>query len=176
MSSARARTATRVALVGVVVRLLLFFCTLSHTDRWLQGDSHDYLRLGQHLCEGAGFTLSEQPPYLPETARTPVYPAMLAGIRALFGPSPVAIALVQILLSGLFFPLYAMPWGVRWIGYCLPLTYFIQIARGVMVRGAPIGALWLPMFVLAGMAIVVFTLSTLRFRRDLAPAGAEAGA
>ena len=82
--------------------------------------------------------------------------------------------LPQILLSGLFFPLYAMPWGVRWIGYCLPLTYFIKIARGVMVRGAPIGALWLPMLVLAAMAIVVFTLSTLRFRRDLAPAGAPA--
>ncbi len=78
----------------------------------------------------------------------------------------------QILLSGLFFPLYAMPWGVRWIGYCLPLTYFIKVARGVMVRGAPIGALWLPLLVLAGMAVVVFTLSTLRFRRDLAPAGA----
>ncbi len=52
--------------------------------------------------------------------------------------------LPQFLLSGLFFPLYAMPWGVRWIGYRLPLTYFIKIARGVMVRGAPIGALWLP--------------------------------
>jgi ABC-2 type transport system permease protein len=79
--------------------------------------------------------------------------------------------LPQILLSGLFFPLYAMPWGVRWIGYCLPLTYFIKVARGVMVRGAPISALWLPLLVLATMAIVVFTLSTLRFRRDLAPAG-----
>jgi len=82
--------------------------------------------------------------------------------------------LPQILLSGLFFPLYSMPWGVRWIGYCLPLTYFIKIARGVMVRGAPIGALWLPMVVLTGMALVVFTLSTLRFRRDLAPAGEPA--
>ena len=79
--------------------------------------------------------------------------------------------LPQMLLSGLFFPLYAMPWGVRWIGYCLPLTYFIKVARGVMVRGAPIGALWLPLTVLAVMAVVVFTLSTLRFRRDLAPAG-----
>jgi ABC-2 type transport system permease protein len=82
--------------------------------------------------------------------------------------------LPQILLSGLFFPLYSMPWGVRWIGYCLPLTYFIKIARGVMVRGAPIGALWVSMVVLAVMAIVVFTLSTLRFRRDLAPAGEPA--
>jgi ABC-2 type transport system permease protein len=76
----------------------------------------------------------------------------------------------QFLLSGLFFPLYAMPWGVRWIGYLLPLTWFVKIARGVMVRGAPIDALWLPFVVLALMAAVVFTLSTLRFRRDLAPA------
>jgi ABC-2 type transport system permease protein len=81
--------------------------------------------------------------------------------------------LPQFLLSGLFFPLYSMPWGVRWIGYILPLTYFIKVARGVMVRGAPIGALWLPLVVLAVMAIVVFTASTLRFRRDLAPAGPE---
>jgi len=77
----------------------------------------------------------------------------------------------QFLLSGLFFPLYAMPWAVRWIGYCLPLTWFVKIARGVMVRGAPIDALWLPFVVLAVMAAGVFTLSVLRFRKDLAPAG-----
>ena len=79
--------------------------------------------------------------------------------------------LPQFLLSGMFFPLYSMPWAVRWIGYLLPLTWFIKIARGVMVRGAPIGALWLPLAILAVMAVVVFTASTLRFRRDLAPAG-----
>lgn len=77
----------------------------------------------------------------------------------------------QFLLSGLFFPLYAMPWAVRWIGYCLPLTWFVKIARGVMVRGAPIDSLWLPLTVLAVMGTVVFTLAVLRFRRDLAPAG-----
>jgi ABC-2 type transport system permease protein len=77
----------------------------------------------------------------------------------------------QFLLSGLFFPLYSMPWAVRWVGYLLPLTWFIKIARGVMVRGTPIGSLWLPLVVLAVMAVVVFTASTLRFRRDLAPAG-----
>lgn len=77
----------------------------------------------------------------------------------------------QFLLSGLFFPLYAMPWAVRWLGYVLPLTWFVKIARGVMVRGTPIDALWLPFVVLAVMATGVFTLSVLRFRRDLAPAG-----
>src|SRR5450756_1351980 len=36
--------------------------------------------------------------------------------------------LPQFLLSGLFFPLYSMAWGVRWIGYLLPLTYFITVS------------------------------------------------
>jgi ABC-2 type transport system permease protein len=77
----------------------------------------------------------------------------------------------QFLLSGLFFPLYAMPWAVRWIGYLLPLTWFIKVARGVMARGTPIDALWLPLLILAIMAAGVFIAATLRFRRDLAPAG-----
>ena len=81
----------------------------------------------------------------------------------------------QFLLSGLFFPLYAMPWAVRWIGYLLPLTWFIKVARGVMVRGTPIDALWLPLLVLAVMAVAVFATATLRFRRDLAPAGDGGG-
>ena len=81
----------------------------------------------------------------------------------------------QFLLSGLFFPLYSMPWAVRWIGYLLPLTWFIKVARGVMVRGTPIDALWLPLLILTVMAAAVFITATLRFRRDLAPAGDGGG-
>ena len=69
----------------------------------------------------------------------------------------------------MIFPLEAMAAGVRWIGYLFPLTYFTMISQGIMLRGAPITALWLPFVVLAGMAVVVFTGATLRFRRDLAP-------
>jgi ABC-2 type transport system permease protein len=61
--------------------------------------------------------------------------------------------------------------GVRWIGYLLPLTWFVQLARGVMVRGAPFEALLLPLAMLAVLGAVVFGLSIARFRRDLAPAG-----
>jgi ABC-2 type transport system permease protein len=82
--------------------------------------------------------------------------------------------LPQILLSGMIFPLESIAAGVRWIGYLLPLTYFVQIARGVMVRGAPFDALLFPMGMLLLLAVVVFALSVLRFRRDLAPsAGRE---
>jgi ABC-2 type transport system permease protein len=79
--------------------------------------------------------------------------------------------LPQILLSGLIFPLYSMPVGVRWISYLLPLTYFTEIARGVMLRGAPFSAL-LPQFVmLSVLGLVVMTAATLRFRSLLSPSG-----
>ncbi|HEX6888967.1 MAG TPA: ABC transporter permease, partial [Candidatus Nanopelagicales bacterium] len=79
--------------------------------------------------------------------------------------------LPQILLSGMIFPLSAIPWGVRWISYLLPLTYFTMISQGVLIRGASLASLWLPFLALSVMALVVFTGAVLRFRRDLAPGG-----
>ncbi len=79
--------------------------------------------------------------------------------------------LPQILLSGFIFPLYSVAAGIRWIGYLLPLTYFVRISRGVMVRGAPFSSLWFSFLMLAVLGSLVFSLSVLRFRRDLAPAG-----
>jgi ABC-2 type transport system permease protein len=83
--------------------------------------------------------------------------------------------LPQILLSGLIFPLRSMAAGVRWIGYLLPLTYFTQISRGVMLRGASIQSLWQPLLYLALLGLVVVTLATLRFRSFLAPAPRRGG-
>lgn len=79
--------------------------------------------------------------------------------------------LPQILLSGLIFPLYSMPPGVRWIGYFLPLTYFTEIARGVMLRGAPFSSLLPEFAMLAILGTVVMTAATLRFRSFLMPSG-----
>jgi ABC-2 type transport system permease protein len=78
--------------------------------------------------------------------------------------------LPQVLLSGLIFPLESMAAGVRWIGYLLPLTYFNQVARGVMLKGAPFEAMVLPLSLLAGLGLLVFGLAVLRFRSELAPA------
>jgi len=80
------------------------------------------------------------------------------------------VMLPQVLLSGLIFPLSSIAAGVRWISYLLPLTYFNQISRGVMLRAEPIGGLWQPFLFLALLGLIVFTLATLRFRRYLAPA------
>jgi len=83
------------------------------------------------------------------------------------------ILLPQVLLSGLIFPIPAMAAGVRWISYVLPLTYFIEISRGVMLKAASISALWQPIGLLAVLAVVVLGLAIVRFRRDLAPGGRE---
>jgi ABC-2 type transport system permease protein len=81
------------------------------------------------------------------------------------------LVLPQVLLSGLIFPVASMAAGVRWISYILPLTYFIQISRGVMLKAMPISDLWQPIGLLAVLAVVVLGLAIFRFRRDLAPAG-----
>jgi len=84
--------------------------------------------------------------------------------------------LPQVLLSGLIFPVTSMAAGVRWISYVLPLTYFIEISRGVMLKATPISALAQPLGLLALLAVVVLGLAIVRFRRDLAPSGRRRGA
>ena len=86
------------------------------------------------------------------------------------------IVLPQVLLSGLIFPVSSMAAGVRWISYLLPLTYFIDISRGVMLKATPISALWEPLGLLALLAVLVLGLAIVRFRRDLAPSSRKAQA
>jgi ABC-2 type transport system permease protein len=82
--------------------------------------------------------------------------------------------LPQVLLSGLIFPVSSMAAGVRWISYVLPLTYFNEISRGVMLKATPISALWQPLGLLALLAVAVLGLAIIRFRRDLAPGSRRA--
>jgi ABC-2 type transport system permease protein len=85
------------------------------------------------------------------------------------------VILPQILLSGLIFPLSSIAVGVRWISYLLPLTYFNEISRGVMLRAEPLGPPWQPFVFLALLGLIVFTLASLRFRSFLAPAAPRRG-
>jgi ABC-2 type transport system permease protein len=79
----------------------------------------------------------------------------------------ILIILPQVMISGMVFPLNAMPAGVRWLGSLMPLTYFIIGMKGVLLKAAPLQALWVPLAVLVVMAAVVFAVSVLRFRREL---------
>jgi len=79
----------------------------------------------------------------------------------------VFVQLPQLLLSGLIFPLAAMPWGVRWISYLLPLTYFVSVARGVLLKGVGLADLWPETIGLAILAVGYVSLAALRFRKTL---------
>lgn len=79
------------------------------------------------------------------------------------------VTLPQVLLSGAIFPVDAMAAAVRWIAYILPLTYFIELARGVMLRAAGWGNLLLPLAALSALAVGIFGLAILRIRSDLTP-------
>ena len=85
------------------------------------------------------------------------------------------VLMPQILLSGFIFPLAAMPAGVRWIGYLLPLTYFAKISQGIMLRGAGLSSLWPAFVILTVMAVVAFGAAVLRFQRSIAPVRSRAG-
>ena len=75
--------------------------------------------------------------------------------------------LPQILISGFIFPLTAIPWGVRWIAYLVPLTYFLPICRGIFVKDLGMANLWPYALILLAYAIVVVLLAAWRFRRRL---------
>jgi ABC-2 type transport system permease protein len=61
-----------------------------------------------------------------------------------------------------------MPWPMRTIGYLIPATHFIEIIRGIVLRGATLSDLWQPVTTLAVMGVVLFILSALRFRKKIA--------
>jgi ABC-2 type transport system permease protein len=75
--------------------------------------------------------------------------------------------LPNILLSGFMFPRQAMPALARWVGATLPLTYFLTILRGVLLKGVGLTHLWAPSLVLVGFAVGLVALSVLRFHKTV---------
>ena len=75
--------------------------------------------------------------------------------------------LPNVLLSGFMFPREAMPLAARWAGLLLPLTYFLQIIRGVILKGVGLVELWPQSLALAVFAALFFAFSTLRFHKQL---------
>jgi ABC-2 type transport system permease protein len=73
----------------------------------------------------------------------------------------------QIILSGFIFPLEAMPWGIRWISYLMPLTYFLPISRDAFLKGMGAWEHPLPFALLAIFAVLFLMIATIRFRRSL---------
>ena len=75
--------------------------------------------------------------------------------------------LPNILLSGYIFPRAAMPEPAQWVGALLPLTWFLDILRGVLLKGLGMRDLWTQLGVLSAAAIVLLVVSVRRFAKTL---------
>ena len=71
------------------------------------------------------------------------------------------------LLSGLFFPIASIPVSLRWISYINPLTYFLIIVRGILLKGAGLAVLYKEIIFLALFGIFFIAFSSFRFRKRL---------
>jgi len=75
--------------------------------------------------------------------------------------------LPSILLSGFMFPFEGMPRAAQWIAEVLPLTHFVRLIRGVMLRGASLASLWPDALALVAFASIAMTVAISRFRKRL---------
>jgi len=77
------------------------------------------------------------------------------------------LILPSILLSGFIFPFDGMPKFAQYLGEALPITHFIRLARGIMLREADLGDMPGALIYLASFAVVVITAAALRFSKRL---------
>ena len=75
--------------------------------------------------------------------------------------------LPSILLSGFMFPFRGMPEWAQAIGNLLPLTHFVVLVRGVMLKGNGIEALWPHVWPIALFTLVVMAVGVRFYRRTL---------
>jgi len=77
------------------------------------------------------------------------------------------VLLPSILLSGFMFPFAGMPQAAQWIAEVLPLTHFIRLIRGVMLRGASLQELGVEIAILGVFIVVFMSLAVMRFSKRL---------
>src|SRR6266571_8962670 len=75
--------------------------------------------------------------------------------------------LPNILLSGFMFPRQAMPEIAQWLGLLVPLTHFLKVLRGILLKGVGVTELWQEMLLLGLFAVGLIALAVRRFQKTL---------
>ncbi len=75
--------------------------------------------------------------------------------------------LPSIYLSGLLFPIEGMPEAAQYLASIIPLTYYLRVVRGIVLKGVGLDHLWPNVLPLIAFGAVIFTLAVLRFRKSL---------
>lgn len=71
------------------------------------------------------------------------------------------------MLSGFAFPIRNMPVFIQYVTYLNPLRYFLEIVRGIFLKGVGVSVLWPQLVILAAYGTVIMGLSALSFRKKL---------
>ena len=71
------------------------------------------------------------------------------------------------MLSGFTFPIRNMPQPVQWVSYFNPVRYFMEIVRGVFLKGVGFSVLWPQMLALFVFGIAILAFSAMRFHKRL---------
>ena len=75
--------------------------------------------------------------------------------------------LPQILLSGFMFPYAGMPWPAQWLAEIFPMTHFMRLIRGILLRAATLTDLWPELAALGVFIVVVLGIAIARTRKRL---------
>lgn len=75
--------------------------------------------------------------------------------------------LPSVLLSGYVFPISSLPLPLQVVSHILPATYYIKIARGIVIRGAHFYDLWQPVSALIAISLVLIALSARSFHKTV---------
>ncbi len=77
------------------------------------------------------------------------------------------VLLPSILISGFIFPRESLPYALQWLGGLLPLTYFVIVIRGILIKGVGIEYLWHQILPMMGLGVLVFALAIRRFQKRI---------
>jgi ABC transporter DrrB family efflux protein len=75
--------------------------------------------------------------------------------------------LPTVLLSGFMFPREAMPRFAQWLGAAFPITYYLRVLRGILLKGVGMDAMWRDTLALAVFAVVLLAFSVRRFQKNI---------
>src|SRR5262249_4816352 len=73
----------------------------------------------------------------------------------------------SVYLSGLLFPVEGMPRAAQYVAAIIPLTYFLKIVRGIVLKGVGFESLWPSFLPLVVFSAVIFFLAVVMFRKQL---------
>ncbi|MGE5553502.1 MAG: ABC transporter permease [Betaproteobacteria bacterium] len=75
--------------------------------------------------------------------------------------------LPSVLLSGYMFPRETMPKVLQAVGWGIPLTYYLEVLRGVILKGLGMETLWRQTAAMGGYSVVILTLAAWRLKKRL---------